>query len=78
MALARAFTNCTTLVTAISLLSFPRPTRDSVCRLWVGRGEPADCIGSGRRGVVLWYCGTWVWRGFEQRERPAHPAPVKR
>ena len=26
---------------------------------------------------MLWYCGTWVWRGFEPRERPVRPAPVK-
>ena len=46
----------------------PRATLYSVCRLWVGRGEPAHCIGAGRRGGVLWYCRTWVWRGFEPRE----------
>ena len=56
---------------------FPAPRANLVCRLWVGRGEPAHCIGSGRRGGVLWYCGTWVWRGFEPRERPVRPAPVK-
>ena len=26
---------------------------------------------------MLWYCGTWVWRGFEPRERTVRPAPVK-
>ncbi len=26
---------------------------------------------------MLWYCETWVWRGFEPRERPVRPAPVK-
>ena len=28
----------------LHLFPFPRPTRDSVCRLWVGRGKPAHCI----------------------------------
>ena len=61
----------------LHLFLFPCPTRDSVCRLRVGWGEPVHCIGSGRRGGVLWYCGTWVWRGFEPREQPVRPAPVK-
>ena len=26
---------------------------------------------------MLWYCGTWVWTGFEPRERPVRPASVK-
>ncbi len=48
-----------------------------MCRLWVGRGEPAHSIVTGQRGGVLWYCGTWVWTGFEPRERPVRPASVK-
>ena len=24
---------------------------------------------------MLWYCGSWVWRGFEPRGRPIRPTP---
>ena len=26
---------------------------------------------------MLWYCGAWVWRGFEPRERPVRLATIK-
>ena len=26
---------------------------------------------------MLWYHGTWVWRGLEPRGRPVHPVPIK-
>ena len=61
--------------------SFPFPTpRATLCVGFGWGGEnprTAHDIGAGRRGGVLWYRGTWVWRGFEPRERPVRPAPVK-
>ena len=78
MARARAHKRHHASHTYYTSFPFPAPhARLCVCRLWVGRGEAAHCIGSGRRGGVLWYCGMWVWRGFEPRGRPVRPAPVQ-